>query len=70
MFKRLFKVTESNINSAIDQLEDPIKMTEQSMFSAGIRITKKPRTCFMRTALSPGSPTCMPPPAAREMPSK
>ena len=36
MFKRLFKVTESNINSVIDQLEDPIKMTEQ-----GIRDLKK-----------------------------
>ncbi len=36
MFKRLFKVTESNINSVIEQLEDPIKMTEQ-----GIRDLKK-----------------------------
>ncbi len=36
MFKRLFKVTESNINAVINQLEDPIKMTEQ-----GIRDLKK-----------------------------
>jgi len=36
MFKRLFKVTESNINSVMDQFEDPIKMTEQ-----GIRDLKK-----------------------------
>ncbi|GAB6145011.1 PspA/IM30 family protein [Desulfocicer niacini] len=36
MFKRLFKVGQSNINSVIDPLEDPIKMTEQ-----GIRDLKK-----------------------------
>ena len=36
MLKRLFKVTESNLNSVIDQFEDPIKMTEQ-----GIRDLKK-----------------------------
>ena len=44
MFKRLFKVTESNINSAIDQLEDPIKMTEQ-----GIRDLKKDLTAAMES---------------------
>ncbi|SMC92005.1 phage shock protein A (PspA) family protein [Desulfocicer vacuolatum DSM 3385] len=36
MLKRFLKVGQSNINSVIDQLEDPIKMTEQ-----GIRDLKK-----------------------------
>ncbi|MFY0686797.1 MAG: PspA/IM30 family protein [Cyclobacteriaceae bacterium] len=36
VFKRLFKVGESEAHSAIDKLEDPIKMTEQ-----GIRDLKK-----------------------------
>ena len=36
VFRRLFKVGESEVHSAIDKLEDPIKMTEQ-----GIRDLKK-----------------------------
>lgn len=36
MFNRLFKIGESEVNSAIDKLENPIKMTEQ-----GIRDLKK-----------------------------
>ena len=36
IFKRLFKIGQSEANSAIDKLEDPIKMTEQ-----GIRDLKK-----------------------------
>tara|TARA_B100001094_G_C18057573_1_gene733313 strand:- start:123 stop:833 length:711 start_codon:yes stop_codon:yes gene_type:complete len=36
VFKRLFKVAESEAHSALDHLEDPIKMTEQ-----GIRDLKK-----------------------------
>lgn len=36
VFKRLFKVAESEAHSALDKLEDPIKMTEQ-----GIRDLKK-----------------------------
>ena len=36
IFKRLFKIGEAEANSAIDKLEDPIKMTEQ-----GIRDMKK-----------------------------
>ena len=36
VFKRLFKIGEAEANSAIDKLEDPIKMTEQ-----GIRDLKK-----------------------------
>lgn len=36
VFKRLFKVAEAEAHSAVDQLEDPIKMTEQ-----GIRDLKK-----------------------------
>lgn len=36
IFKRLFKIGEAEANSAVDKLEDPIKMTEQ-----GIRDMKK-----------------------------
>lgn len=36
MFKRLFRIGEAEANSAIDKLEDPIKLTEQ-----GIRDLKK-----------------------------
>ena len=36
IFKRLFKIGQAEANSAIDQLEDPIKMTEQ-----GLRDLKK-----------------------------
>ena len=36
MFKRLFRIGQAEANSAIDKLEDPIKMTEQ-----GIRDLKK-----------------------------
>ena len=36
IFSRMFKVAQSNAHSAMDQLEDPIKMTEQ-----GIRDLKK-----------------------------
>ncbi len=36
IFRRMFKVAQSNANAAVDQLEDPIKMTEQ-----GIRDLKK-----------------------------
>ena len=36
VFKRLFKVAESEAHSAMDKLENPIKMTEQ-----GIRDLKK-----------------------------
>ena len=36
VFKRLFKVGEAEAHSAMDQLENPIKMTEQ-----GIRDLKK-----------------------------
>ena len=36
IFRRMFKVAQSNAHSAVDQLEDPIKMTEQ-----GIRDLKK-----------------------------
>ena len=36
IFRRMFRVAESNAHSAIDHLEDPIKMTEQ-----GIRDLKK-----------------------------
>ena len=36
IFRRMFKVAESNAHAAIDHLEDPIKMTEQ-----GIRDLKK-----------------------------
>lgn len=36
IFKRLFKVGESNANALVDKLEDPIKMTEQ-----GVRDMKK-----------------------------
>ena len=36
IFRRMFKVAESNAHSAMDNLEDPIKMTEQ-----GIRDLKK-----------------------------
>ena len=36
VFKRLFKVGEAEAHSALDKLEDPIKMTEQ-----GIRDLKK-----------------------------
>ncbi|PIE70443.1 MAG: phage shock protein A [Deltaproteobacteria bacterium] len=36
IFRRLFKVGQSNVHSAIDKIEDPIKMTEQ-----GIRDLKK-----------------------------
>ncbi len=36
IFRRMFRVAESNAHAAIDQLEDPIKMTEQ-----GIRDLKK-----------------------------
>ena len=36
VFKRLFRVGEAEAHSALDKLEDPIKMTEQ-----GIRDLKK-----------------------------
>ena len=36
VFKRLFRVGEAEMHSAVDKLEDPIKMTEQ-----GIRDLKK-----------------------------
>ncbi|MDP7620054.1 MAG: PspA/IM30 family protein, partial [Dehalococcoidia bacterium] len=36
IFRRMFKVAESNAHAAMDSLEDPIKMTEQ-----GIRDLKK-----------------------------
>ena len=36
IFRRMFKVAQSNAHAAVDQLEDPIKMTEQ-----GIRDLKK-----------------------------
>ena len=36
VFKRLFKIGEAEAHSAIDKLEDPIKLTEQ-----GIRDLKK-----------------------------
>lgn len=36
IFKRLFNIGEAEANSAVDKLEDPIKMTEQ-----GIRNLKK-----------------------------
>ncbi len=36
IFRRMFRVAESNAHAALDQLEDPIKMTEQ-----GIRDLKK-----------------------------
>ena len=36
MFRRLFKIGEAEAHSAIDKLEDPIKLTEQ-----GIRDLKK-----------------------------
>ena len=36
IFRRMFKVAQSNAHAAIDQIEDPIKMTEQ-----GIRDLKK-----------------------------
>ena len=31
IFRRMFKVAQSNAHSAVDQLEDPIKMTEQGI---------------------------------------
>ncbi|HIO27988.1 MAG TPA: PspA/IM30 family protein, partial [Flavobacteriaceae bacterium] len=31
IFKRLFKIGQSEANSAIDKMEDPIKMTEQGI---------------------------------------
>ena len=31
IFKRLFKIGEAETNSAIDKMEDPIKMTEQGI---------------------------------------
>ena len=31
IFRRLFKIGESEANSAIDKMEDPIKMTEQGI---------------------------------------
>ena len=31
IFRRLFKIGESETNSAIDKMEDPIKMTEQGI---------------------------------------
>jgi phage shock protein A len=40
VFKRLFKVGEAEAHSALDKLEDPIKMTEQ-----GIRDLKKRFRC-------------------------
>ena len=36
IFRRMFKVAEANAHTALDNLEDPIKMTEQ-----GIRDLKK-----------------------------
>ncbi len=44
MLKRFFKIGESNINSVMDKLEDPIKMTEQ-----GIRDLKKDLTAAMES---------------------
>ncbi|SMC92112.1 phage shock protein A (PspA) family protein [Desulfocicer vacuolatum DSM 3385] len=44
MLKRFLKVGQSNINSVIDQLEDPIKMTEQ-----GIRDLKKDLNAAMES---------------------
>lgn len=44
VFKRLFKVAEAEAHSAVDQLEDPIKMTEQ-----GIRDLKKDLTSSMQS---------------------
>ncbi len=31
IFKRLFKIGEAEANSAIDKMEDPIKLTEQGI---------------------------------------
>lgn len=44
MLKRFFKIGESNINSVMDKLEDPIKMTEQ-----GIRDLKKDLSAAMES---------------------
>ncbi|WP_041273050.1 PspA/IM30 family protein [Desulforapulum autotrophicum] len=58
MHKRLFRIGESNINSVMDQLEDPIKMTEQ-----GIRDLEKDLTAAMvnldRSRLLPSKPERM-----------
>ena len=42
LFKRLFKLGQSEAHSAMDKLEDPIKMTEQ-----GIRDMKKDLDVFL-----------------------
>ncbi|QZT38357.1 PspA/IM30 family protein [Halosquirtibacter xylanolyticus] len=44
IFQRLFKVGEANANSAIDKLENPVKMTEQ-----GIRDLKKDLSSCMES---------------------
>jgi len=40
IFKRLFKIGEANVNSAIDNLEDPIKMTEQGIRDLKVDLDK------------------------------
>lgn len=44
VFKRLFKISEAEVHSAIDKLEDPIKLTEQ-----GIRDLKKDLDSSLKT---------------------
>ena len=44
IFTRLFKFTESEVHSAVDKLEDPIKMTQQ-----GIRDLKKDLQASMQS---------------------
>ena len=51
IFRRMFKVAESHAHSAMDNLEDPIKMTEQ-----GIRDLKKNlQAAMVLSARPPGS---------------
>ena len=50
IFKRLFKIGQAEANSAVDKLEDPIKMTEQ-----GIRDLKKDLSAALQAIpLKPG----------------
>ena len=39
-FKRLFKIGQSEANSAIDKMEDPIKMTEQGIRDLKLNLEK------------------------------
>lgn len=51
-FKRLFKIGQAEANAAIDQMEDPIKMTEQGIRDLRIELEKSLESLAQVKALS------------------